>query len=75
MYGQLSVDMQLRVWAHRQSAYAQLSPLILLSTLYVTHLINYSRLSPALLYCKRRKAGQGLGMRVCDLQIPEIHMD
>ena len=30
---------QLRAWAHRRSAYTQLSPLYLLSTLYVTHVI------------------------------------
>ena len=30
------IDMQLRAWAHRQSAYAQLSPLYLLSTLCIT---------------------------------------
>ena len=50
---------QLRAWAHRRSAYAQLSPLHLLSTLYVTHVIKYSR------HCKRRKAGRGLGTRLC----------
>ena len=55
---------QLRVWARRRSAYAQLSPLHLLSTLYVTHVIKYSRPSTAFPYCKRRKAGQGLGMRL-----------
>ena len=39
MYCQLSIDIKLHTWAHRQSAYAQLSPLYL--TLYVTHMINY----------------------------------
>ena len=34
---------QLRAWAHRRSAYAQLSPLYLLSTLYITHVIKYTR--------------------------------
>ena len=47
---------QLRAWARRRSAYAQLSPLHLL---YVTHVIKYSK------YCKRRKAGRGLGTRLC----------
>ena len=36
----------------------------LLSTLYVTHVINYSRPSPAFLFCKRWKAGWGLGTRL-----------
>ena len=44
--------MQLRAWASWQSASAQLSPLYLLSTLYVTHVINYSRPSTAFPYCK-----------------------
>ena len=55
---------QLWAWPHRRSAYAQLSPLYLLSTLYVTHMIKYSRPSTAFLYCKRRKAGRGLGTRL-----------
>ena len=37
-------------WAHQQSTYAQLSPLYLLSTLYVTRVTNYSKLPPAFLY-------------------------
>ena len=51
---------------HRRSAYAQLSSLYLylLSTLYVTHVIKYSRPSTAFPYCKRRKAGRGLGTRL-----------
>ena len=52
--------LQLREWTHRKSAYAQLSPFYLLSTLHVTHVINYSRPSPAFPYCKRWKAGRGL---------------
>ena len=55
---------QLRAWAHRESAYAQLSPLYLLSTLYVTHVIKYSRPSTTFPYFKRRKAGRGLGTRL-----------
>ena len=47
VYCRLSFDKQLRAWAHQQSAYPQLSPLYLLSTLYITHMINYSRPSPA----------------------------
>ena len=54
----------LRAWAHRQSAYAQLSPLYLCSTLYVTHVIKKTRPSPAFPYCKRRKAERDLGTRL-----------
>ena len=61
--GVLSIT-QLRAWARRRSAYAQLSPLYLLSTLYVTHVIKYSRPSTAFPYFKRRKAGRGLGTRL-----------
>ena len=64
VYYRLWIDTQLCAWAHRQSAYAQLSPLYLLSTLYVTHVINYSRPSTAFPYRKRRKAGRGLGTRL-----------
>jgi len=56
--------MQLRACVHRRSSYAQLSPLYLLSTLYITHVIKYPRPSTAFLYCKRRKAGWGLGTRL-----------
>ena len=55
---------QLQAWAHRRSAYAQLSPLYLLSILYVTHVIKYSRPSTAFPYFKRRKAVRGLGTRL-----------
>ena len=55
---------QLRAWAHRRRAYSQLSPLYLLSTLYVTHAIKYSRPPTAFPYFKRRKAGWGLGTRL-----------
>ena len=55
---------QLRAWAHRRSAYAQLSPLYLLSTLHVTHMIKYTRSSTAFPYFKRQKAGRGLGTRL-----------
>ena len=51
-------------WVHQQSTYAQLSPLYLLSTLYVTHVITYSRPSTAFPYCKQPKAGWGLGTRL-----------
>ena len=38
---------QLRAWAHRRSAYAQLSPLYVPSLYpYVTHVIKYSRPGP-----------------------------
>ena len=60
----LSIDLQLRAWAHRQSAYAQLSPLYPSLYLYVTHVINYPRPSTAFPYCKWRKAGRRLGMRL-----------
>ena len=53
--------MPLRAWAHRRSAYTQLSPLYLLYTLHITHMIKYTRPSPAFPYCKWRKVGQGLG--------------
>ena len=56
--------LQLREWTYRKSAYAQLSPFYLLSTLHITDVINYSRPSPAFPYCKRWKAGRGLGMRL-----------
>ena len=36
--------------AHRQSTYTQLSPLHLLSMLYVTHVIKHSTPSPTFLY-------------------------
>ena len=62
----LTID-QLRAWAHRQSGYAQLSPLYPSLYPYVTHVINYSRPSPAFPYWKRRKAGQGLGTRLPEL--------
>ena len=47
MYCQIE---QLCAWAHPRSTYAQLSPLYLLSTLCVTHVIDYSRPSPSFLY-------------------------
>ena len=62
----LSIIDQLRAWAHRRSAYAQLSPLYPSVYPYVTHVINYSRPSPAFLYWKRRKAGRGLGTRLVE---------
>ena len=60
----LSIVDQLRAWAHRRSAYAQLSPLYPSLYPYVTHMINYTRPSPTFPYCKRRKAGRGLGTRL-----------
>ena len=55
---------QLHAWAPRRSTYAQLS-----SSLYpyVTHVIYYTRPSPAFPYCKRWKAGWGLGTRLVSL--------
>ena len=50
----------LAVW----TTYTQLSPLYLLSTLYITHVIKYSRPSTTFPYCKWRKAGWGLGTRL-----------
>ena len=52
----LSIIDQLRAWAHRRSTYmyAQLSPLYPSLYPYVTHVINYSRPSPAFPYWKRR---------------------
>ena len=38
--------MPLRAWAHRRSAYAQLSLLYLCSTLYVTHMIKTTTTKP-----------------------------
>ena len=49
---------QLHAWAHLRSAYSQISPVYLLSTLYV---IDYS--SPNFLYCKQQKIGRGHGTR------------
>ena len=66
----LSIIDQLRAWAHRLSAYAQLSPLYPSLYPYVTHVINYSRPSPAFPYWKRRKAGRGLGTRLCLYDCP-----
>ena len=60
----LSIIDQLRAWAHRRSAYAQLSPLYPSLYPYVTHVINYSRPSPTFPYWKRRNAGWGLGTRL-----------
>ena len=56
--------MQLRGWGHRRSAYAQLSPVYLLSTLYMSLTINYSRPSTAFSYSKQQKAGWGQGTRL-----------
>ena len=55
---------QTSAWAHRRSAYTQLSPLYPSLYPYVTHVMNYSRPSTAFPYCKRRKAGRGLGTRL-----------
>ena len=44
------LQLHIHVWAHGQSAYAQLSPLYLLSMLYITHVIKYSRPSLAFPY-------------------------
>ena len=43
--------------------YAQLSPLYLLSTFYIAHMIDYFRPSTTFPYWKWQKAGQG--MRLC----------
>ena len=43
---------------------SSLRSLYLLSTLYVTHVINYSRPSTAFPYCKQWKGGWGLGRRL-----------
>ena len=55
---------QLRMWAPQRFAYAQLSPLYPSLYQYVTHVINYTRPSPAFPYCKRQKVGRGLQMRL-----------
>ena len=50
-------------------AHVQLKPFYRLFTRDVTHVRKCTRPSPALPNCKRRKAGQGLGMRLvttCD---------
>ena len=60
----LSIIDQLRAWAHRRSAYTQLSPLYPSLYPYVTHVMNYSRPSTDFPYCKRQKAGWGLGTRL-----------
>ena len=49
---------QLWVWAHQQSACTQLSPLYIPSLYpYITHVINYSRLSTAFPHFKPGKLG------------------
>ena len=58
----LSIIDQLREWAQLSPPYPSLYP-------YVTHVINYPRLSPAFPHCKRRKAGRGLGTRLDFLQV------
>ena len=68
----LSIIDQLRAWAHRRSAYTQLSPLYPSLYPYVTHVINYSRPSPAFPYWKRRKAGRGLGTRLFLTRVAKI---
>ena len=61
----LSIIDQLHVWALQRSAYAQLSPLYPSLYSYVTHVINYPMPSPTFSpYCKRWKAGWGLGTRL-----------
>ena len=67
--------MELRVLAHLQSTYTQLSPLYLLSTLYITHVINYSRPSTAFPHYKWWKAGRGLGTRLPPLLSPLPYME
>ena len=52
--------MQLHAWAHWRSAYAQL-----LSPHYPLCRSRDKLSSTAFLYCKRRKAGEGLGTRLC----------
>ena len=75
IYGRLSIDTQLHVWPHRQSAYTPLSPLHLLSTVYVTHVINDSRLSTAFPYCDGKLGGaweQGYRLVMIDRNSAEI---
>ena len=62
--------MSLWAWARQRSAYAQLSPLYLLSTLYVTHMRKDTRPSPAFPYYKRQNAGRGLGTRLPLVYVP-----
>ena len=67
VYCQLSVNY---VRGHvARSAYAQLSPLYPSLYPYVTHVMNYSRPSPAFPYWKRRKAGRGLGTRLLSVHV------
>ena len=44
--------------------YVQLKSFYRLSTHDITHVRKCTRASPAFLYCKRRKAGRGLGTRL-----------
>ena len=69
----LSMIDQLHEWACPRSTYAQLSPLYPSLHPNVTHVVNYSRPSPAFLYCKRRKAGRGLGTRLLSSVITVIY--
>ena len=56
----LSIIDQLRAWAHRRSAYAQLSPLYPSLYPYIIHVINYTRLSPlSVLQATESWAGPG----------------
>ena len=57
-----TVDYATNVCSPQRSAYAQLSPVYLLSTPYVTHVIIYFRPSTTFHYCKRWKAGRGQEM-------------
>ena len=50
-------------WA--QSAHAQSNPFYHPFYPDITHVIKVTRPSPAFPYCKRRKAGRGLGTRLC----------
>ena len=53
-------------------AHVQLKPFYRLSTRDVTHVRKCTRPSPAFPYCKRRKAGRGLGTR---LELRRVRVD
>ena len=59
-------------WANQQSVYAQLSPLYLLSILFVTHIINYSWPSP-LSHVPESWAGPGNKWYVMRKTIGQYH--
>ena len=67
----LSIIDQLRAWAHRRSAYAQLSPSLYP---YITHMINYSRPSPAFPYWSDGKLGGAWERGYIYMCVPQLQL-